>query len=88
MLIGSYAPLGADAVDAETDAAGGLADHGARLERVVDALDAVVLHRDEEARRHLVVRRAGVEERRRGMGEVALGHEVVCLNGAFGFTKE
>lgn len=46
-----------------------LGDHGARLEGVVDPLDRVLLHRDEEARRQLRVRRAGVEElERQGSG--------------------
>jgi hypothetical protein len=72
----------ADAVDVEPDAAGRLADHGARLERVVDALDAVGAHVDEEARRQLRLRRAGVEERRRRVREELARHEVVRLERA------
>lgn len=39
-----------------------LRDHSARLEGVVDTLDGVLLHGNEEARRELRVRSTGVEE--------------------------
>jgi hypothetical protein len=39
------------------------------------------LHVDEEAGRHLRARRSGVEERRAGVGEELLRHEVVRLDG-------
>lgn len=67
-------------MDVETDPARRLGDHRARLERVVNALDRVVLHAHEEARRELRVRRAGVEERGRSVGEITLRHEVVALD--------
>jgi len=67
-------------VHVETDAAGRLADHGALLERVVDALDRVVGHREEEARGELRSSRARVEERRRGVREPLLREEVVRLH--------
>ena len=66
-------------MDAETDTTGGLGDHRAVLESVVDALDGVVFHGEEEARAQLRVRSAGIEEGRGGVCKVALGHEVVGL---------
>ena len=59
---GNVRPLGSDVVNVETDPTGRLGDHGTRLERVVDALDRVVLHGDQEARGELRVRSTGVEE--------------------------
>jgi len=59
---GNVRPLGSDVVNVETDPTGRLGDHGTRLERVVDALDRVVLHGDQEARRELGVRSTSVEE--------------------------
>ena len=41
-----------------------LGDHSTRLEGVVDTLDGVLLHGNEEARRELRVRSTGVEELR------------------------
>lgn len=73
---------GADVVDRQADASGGLGNAGALLERVIDPFDRVGLHRDEEARRQLWPGRAGVEERRRRVREPALGEEVVGLDGA------
>ena len=43
-------------------------------------VDRVLLHREEEARRHLRLRRPRVEHRRRGVGEPALRHELVRLD--------
>ena len=67
-------------MDRQSDAAGALGDDGALLERVVDPLDAVVLHRQQEAARELGARRARVEQRRRRVREHALRHEVVRLD--------
>lgn len=36
-------------MDVQTNATSGLGDHGAGLQSIVDALDGVVLHADEEA---------------------------------------
>jgi hypothetical protein len=72
---------GADVVDGEADASGELGDARARLERLVDPVDGVVLHGQEEARGELGARGAGVEEGGRGVREEALGHEVVGLDG-------
>ena len=68
-----------DVVHVEPDAAGALRDAGAILQRVVDAVDAVVLHRQEVARAQLRAARAGVEERRRGVRKIFLRGEVVGL---------
>lgn len=72
----------ADVVNAETDAAGSLGDESACFEGIVNALDRVVLHGHEEARRQLRMRSSGVEESRRSVGEVTLRHEVVRLQDA------
>lgn len=50
------------------------------LERVVDPVDAVLLHGEQEARRHLRLGGPGVEERGGGVGEEPLRHEVVRLD--------
>ena len=71
---------GADVVDREADAAGALGDDGALLEGVVDALDAVVLHAEQEAAGELRARGAGVEQRGARVREHALRHEVVGLD--------
>jgi len=48
-------------VHRNSDAAGRLTDHGALLESVVDAVDAVVFHVHEEATGELRLGRPGVE---------------------------
>lgn len=45
----NVAARGSDAADGEADAAGRLGDEGTLLQGVVDALDAVVLHAQQEA---------------------------------------
>lgn len=75
-------PSSTNVVHAQADAASALADHGAVLEGIVDALDGVFFHADKEARAELRVRRPGVEERRGCMGEIPLRHHVVGLNNA------
>ena len=72
---------GTDVVHREPDAASILGDLRALLERVVNALDGVVLHGEKEARRELRLRRACVEERRRRMGVELLRHELIHLQG-------
>eukprot|EP00754_Rhynchopus_humris_P001505 Rhum_TRINITY_DN10876_c0_g1::Rhum_TRINITY_DN10876_c0_g1_i1::g.40448::m.40448 len=74
--------VGTDVVHVHADTAGGLADEGARLQGVEDAVDGVVAHRDQEARRHLRARRARVEEGRRRVREPALREQVVGLDDA------
>jgi hypothetical protein len=59
---GDVRPLGSNVVDVESDPTGRLGDHGARLEGVVDPVDRVVLHGDQEAGRELRVRGTSVEE--------------------------
>lgn len=61
---GDVRPLGSNVVNVETDPTGRLGDHGARLEGVIDPVDRVVLHGDQEAGRELRVRGTGVEELR------------------------
>mmetsp|Transcript_29694 Transcript_29694/g.97086 ORF Transcript_29694/g.97086 Transcript_29694/m.97086 type:complete len:755 (-) Transcript_29694:490-2754(-) len=72
----------ADVVHRQADAARVLGDGRAALERVVDALDGVLLHGQQEARRQLGARRAGVEERRRRVREHLLRHHLVGLQRA------
>jgi hypothetical protein len=64
----------------ETNTASVLGDHGADLEGVVDALNAVILHVDEEAGRQLSVRCSCTEEGGGGVCEVFVGHVVVGLD--------
>lgn len=80
-LTGNVGTRGTDAVHVEANAARVLRDQGALLQRVVDPFNAVVLHGEEEAGRHLWLRRAGVEEGGRGVGEILLRHVLVGLKG-------
>jgi len=64
-------------MDVQSYSAGGLADHGTSLERVVDALNGILFHGYEEARGELRVGCASVEECWGGMGKVLRGHEIV-----------
>lgn len=66
-----------DIVHVQADTACGLGDHGTGLERVVDSLNRVVRHGEQEAAGELRARRARVEEGGRGVGEELLRHEVV-----------
>lgn len=50
------------------------------LKSVVDAGDAVLLHCHQEARRHLWLGGARIEQGGRGVREEPLGHQVVCLD--------
>jgi hypothetical protein len=75
-------PCGPNVVDIEPDATSSLRNHCAGLQGVVDALNGVVLHGDEEAGGELRVRCAGVEEGRAGVCEETLRHEVVGLDNA------
>ena len=72
---------GADVVDGQTDAAGGLGDARALLEGIVDALDGILLHGDEETRRQLGAGGTRVEERGGRVGHPALGEHVVGVDG-------
>mmetsp|Transcript_74060 Transcript_74060/g.195202 ORF Transcript_74060/g.195202 Transcript_74060/m.195202 type:complete len:246 (+) Transcript_74060:1-738(+) len=76
------AALRADVGDRQADSACGLGDQGALLQGVVNALDAIVLHGEQEARRHLGHRRARVEQRRRRVRELLARHQVVGLDGS------
>ena len=68
-------------MDVEPDAAGGFGDERGLLEGVVDALDGVVAHRQEEAGGELRPRRGRVEHGRGGVREELLRHHVVRLDG-------
>mmetsp|Transcript_76496 Transcript_76496/g.215220 ORF Transcript_76496/g.215220 Transcript_76496/m.215220 type:complete len:409 (-) Transcript_76496:344-1570(-) len=75
------AALGADVGNRKADATRLFGDQRTLLQGVVDALDAVGLHGQQEARRHLWLGSAGVEQGRRRMRELPAGHEVVGLDG-------
>lgn len=69
-------------MDVDADPSRTFADHGTVLQRVVDTLDGVVLHADQEARAELGVGRARIEEGGRCMCEVPFRHKIVRLNDA------
>ena len=48
-LCNNALPSSTDTMDVETNATCGLADHCTLFESIIDTLDAVVLHADEEA---------------------------------------
>jgi len=68
-------------MDVDADATSRLGDESALLERVVDALDAVIFHGQQEATRQLRFDSGSVEEGGGGMSEVALGQQVVRDDG-------
>ena len=70
-------------MNAKANAAYRLADHRALLESIIDTLNAVVLHADQEARAELRMRCSCIEESWGGVDEVSLRHIGVCLNCAF-----
>lgn len=74
--------VASNVVHVDADAAGVLRYDGALLERVEDALDAVVAHRQQEATTQLRSIRACVEQRGRGVHEPLLRHEIVRLDGS------
>ena len=64
-------------VDADTTRP--LGDVCTLLERLVDTVDGIILHRHQEAGRHLRAFCTGVEQRGRRMRKVLLAHQVVRL---------
>lgn len=52
------------------------------LECVIDPIDGIFLHTEQETRTHLRIGRSGIEERGRGMREEPLGEEGVGLEDA------
>ena len=62
---------GTDVMNCEADAASVLGDDSTVLKGIIDAADAVLLHRKEKAGAHLGARGSGVEEGGGGMGEVS-----------------
>ena len=69
-------------VHGQSYASSRLGNVGAGLERVIDSLNAVLLHADEEAGGELVATGASIEQRRGGVSEPALRHQVVGLWGS------
>ena len=55
-------------------------DQRALLQGIIDALNAVLFHLQEKARRHLRLRCARIEESRCGMCEELPGHQVIGLH--------
>mmetsp|Transcript_91538 Transcript_91538/g.165287 ORF Transcript_91538/g.165287 Transcript_91538/m.165287 type:complete len:286 (-) Transcript_91538:495-1352(-) len=73
--------LGTHVRDSNSDATCTLRDQCAFFQGVVDAVDAILLHGQQEAGRHLRLRCAGIEQRGGGMCEHASGHQVIRLHG-------
>ena len=69
-------------MNAKANAAYRLADHRALLESIIDTLNAVVLHADQEATAELRMRCSCIEESWGGVNEVSLRHVLVRLNRA------
>ncbi len=67
-------------MNAQANAARTLADFSALLQGVVDAIDAVVFHLEQEAAGHLRLGGARIEKRGGSMGVKALRHTVVGLH--------
>ena len=67
-------------MDVYPDTPCGLTDHGAVFEGVVNTLNRIVLHTDQKTRAQLRAGSASIEKGRRGVSEIALGHEVIGLN--------
>lgn len=74
--------IAADVVYVQADAAGVFGYDSALFERVENAIDAVVLHGEQETTRQLGSVRAGVEQSRCGVYEPFLRHEVVRFDGS------
>ena len=66
-------------VNGETDATSGFGDESALFQRVVNPVQGIVLHGQQETRRHLRHGCARVEQRRCGVGEITLAHQIVGL---------
>ena len=61
-------------MDAETNPTRGFANHGTILQGVVDTLDRVILHAEQETGAELGVGGPSVEKGGRGVREVPLRH--------------
>ncbi len=73
---------GTNVVAGKTNSPGILGNDGTVLEGVVDSVDGVILHGQEEARRHLRSVGSGIEQGGCGVGEVTLGEAFVGLEDA------
>ncbi len=71
--------LATNVMDAETDATRPLRNLSTIPQSLVDALNAVIVHRQEKARRELRVLRTRIEERGSRMNELALRKEILGL---------
>ncbi|MNL60491.1 hypothetical protein D3C87_1843070 [compost metagenome] len=58
-----------DVMNAQTDTARRLRNQCAVFKGIINSIDAVLLHRQQEARRHLRLRCTCIEQGRRGMGK-------------------
>jgi len=75
-----HEPCSTNAVDAETNSSSGLANHGTVLQSLINTLDRVIFHSDEEAWAQLGVWCTGIEEGGRSVREITFRHEIVRLN--------
>ena len=69
-------------MDVKTDPACALAYQSTLLERVINALNTVIIHGDQEARAELGARSSSIEESWASMSVETFRHEVVCLDRA------
>ena len=79
---GNVGLTGTNVVCGKTNATGVLGNDGTVLECIINSVNGVFLHGQEEARGHLRLGGSGVEEGRSGMSKIAFGQEIVGLNGA------
>ena len=84
---GNVGTSGTNTVNVEPDSAGHFRNHGTGFQRVVDAVDRVRLHRQQEARGALGARGAGVEQGRRRVRVVLLAHVLIGLKKAFKISQ-
>lgn len=75
----NIAVTGTDAVDSETNAASKFADYRTLLQGVVDSVDGVLSHGEEEAGAHLWHRRTRIKQSGSGMREPLLAHQIVSF---------
>ena len=72
-------PRRADIVNMKPDTPRMFTDFSAIFQRIKNPVDAVIFHRNEIARAQLRPGGRSVEERRRGVRHILLGHCVVCI---------
>ncbi|KAH3661623.1 hypothetical protein OGAPHI_006472 [Ogataea philodendri] len=77
---GDVRTSGSDIMDVQTNTTSCLGDQSTSLKRVINSVDRVLLHCDQETRGHLRVGGTRVEKGWRRVSEELLGHQVVGLD--------